>query len=105
MTRLALFEPWCTLGESLACQEWTLEASPQPDALEALVGRVDARLDSLVEPQPSTITEATALSCLWCGEAGGEARCTAALVQPGVEDAARTAASAHRSADERAHWR
>ena len=105
MTRFELFEPWCTLVESLACQGRTLEASPPQDTLEALVGRFDALMDSLGATQPSTITEATDLSCLWYGEAGGEARCTAALVQPGVEDAARTAASAHRSADERAHWR
>jgi hypothetical protein len=86
MTRRALFEQGCTLVDALVCQVWTREASPHGLEVPTMEGDDDA-------------------PCRWCGEAGGEACCTAAVVPHRVMDAARPGAFASRSVDERVHWR
>ncbi len=91
MTRLELFEQLCTLVDGLACQVRRLTPSPEQDALEAMVQRVDALLDAVVTMERTAEDDET--PCPPCGEPDCEASCTAALVQHPVEDDARGSAS------------
>jgi hypothetical protein len=79
MTPLELCEQWCTLVDDLASQVRSLEASPQQDAMEALVIRFDALIEAVLTLETADAPDDDA-PCPHCGEGACEASCTAALV-------------------------